>query len=60
MSTEQKPETRGRWDVDLRDIMAVAGVALAVAGAWMIHPGLAVAAAGLGLAAGAWYLAKRG
>lgn len=48
-----------RWTVDVRDVMAGAGVVLVLVGAWVIHPGLVVVAAGCSLCGAAWYLAKR-
>lgn len=48
-----------RWQVDLREVMFIAGLAVALAGAAMIHVGLAVVVAGLGLTGAAWFLAKR-
>ncbi len=57
---QTEPAASG-WHVriDLRDVLAGVGVVVTAGGAWFIHPGLAVMAAGLGIIGLAVWLVRR-
>lgn len=54
MADEEK-----RSRVDLRDLIALVGVALISTGLWMIYPPAAFVVAGLLFVGGAWLSARR-
>ena len=58
MKNEQTPRSRWIVSIDARDVVGVAGAAMILGGGWLIHPGVAVAAAGAGLLALAWRLSR--